>query len=158
MTIFSSFSANFPPHYHTILAINYVHASNRFTHLQQTWQIDGQNDNSVLTCAWGQVPWPHSLYSLSSGVTFSPLFAGDWPVRLYIDMTVRKSYHWKNSFENRPKAYTLLCIAKRSFFVHTWFILARQLFSTCSLAARRWPRNWTGANGFCLMYRWSNLD
>ena len=28
MTIFSSFSANLPPHYHTILAINCVHASN----------------------------------------------------------------------------------------------------------------------------------
>ena len=26
-----------------------VHASNWFTHLQQTRQIDGQNDNSVLT-------------------------------------------------------------------------------------------------------------
>ena len=49
MTIFSSFSANFPPHYHTILAINCVHASNRFTHLQQTQQTDGQSDNSVLT-------------------------------------------------------------------------------------------------------------
>ena len=45
----SSFSANFPPHYHTILAINCVHASNWFTHLQWTRQIDGQNDNSVLT-------------------------------------------------------------------------------------------------------------
>ena len=44
MTIFS---ANFPPHSHTILAINCVHASNWFTHL--TRQIDGQNDNSVLT-------------------------------------------------------------------------------------------------------------
>ena len=49
MTIFSSFSANFPPHYHTILAINSVHASNWFTHLQRTGRIDGQNDNSVLT-------------------------------------------------------------------------------------------------------------
>ena len=49
MTIFSSFSANFPPHYHTILAINCVHASNWFTHLQQTQQTDGQSDNSVLT-------------------------------------------------------------------------------------------------------------
>ena len=49
MTIFSSFSANFPPHYHTILAINCVHESNWFTHLQQT--------RSVL--------WIHSLaYSL----------------------------------------------------------------------------------------------
>ena len=38
ITIFSSFSANFPPHYHIILAINCVHASNWFTHLQQTWQ------------------------------------------------------------------------------------------------------------------------
>ena len=45
MTIFSSFSANFPPHSHTILAISCVHASNWSTHLQQTWQID----NSVLT-------------------------------------------------------------------------------------------------------------
>ena len=36
-------------HYHSILAINCVHASNWFTHLQPTWQIDGQNDNSVLT-------------------------------------------------------------------------------------------------------------
>ena len=35
MTIFSSFSANFPPHYHTILAINCVHASNWFTHRNQ---------------------------------------------------------------------------------------------------------------------------
>ena len=49
MTIFSSFSANFPQHYHTILAINCVHASDWFTHLQRTRQIDGQNDNSVLT-------------------------------------------------------------------------------------------------------------
>ena len=49
MTIFSSFSVNFPPHSHTILAINCVHASNWFAHLQQTRQIDGQNDNSVLT-------------------------------------------------------------------------------------------------------------
>ena len=44
-----SFSANFPLHYHTILAINCVHASNLFTHLQQTQQTDGQSDNSVLT-------------------------------------------------------------------------------------------------------------
>ena len=36
MTIFSSLSANFPPHYHTILGINCVHASNWFTHLQRT--------------------------------------------------------------------------------------------------------------------------
>ena len=49
MTIFSSFSANFPPHSHTILAINCVHALNWFTHLQQTRQIDGQNDKPVLT-------------------------------------------------------------------------------------------------------------
>ena len=49
MTIFSTFLANFPPHSHTILAISCVHASNWFTHLQQTRQIDGQNDNSVLT-------------------------------------------------------------------------------------------------------------
>ena len=49
MTIFSSFSANFPLHYHTILAINCVHASNWFTHLQPTRQIDGQNDNFVPT-------------------------------------------------------------------------------------------------------------
>ena len=49
MTIFSSFSANFPPHYNTILAITCVHASNWFTHLQQTRQIHGQNHNSVLT-------------------------------------------------------------------------------------------------------------
>ena len=44
MTIFSSFSANFPPHSYTILAISCVHALNWFTHLQQTRQIDGQND------------------------------------------------------------------------------------------------------------------
>ena len=49
ITIFSSFSANFPPHSHTILAINCVHASNWFTQLQQTQQTDGQRDNSVLT-------------------------------------------------------------------------------------------------------------
>ena len=47
MTIFSS--ANFPPHYRTILAINRVHAPNWFTELQPTQQIDSQNDNSVLT-------------------------------------------------------------------------------------------------------------
>ena len=41
MTIFSSFSINYTSHYHTILAINCVHASNWFTHLQQTRQIDG---------------------------------------------------------------------------------------------------------------------
>jgi len=45
--ILSSFSANFPPRYHTILTINCVHASNWFIHLQPTWQIDGQNDNSL---------------------------------------------------------------------------------------------------------------
>ena len=44
MTVFSSFSANFPPHY-TILAINCVHASNWFTHLQWTQQINAQNDS-----------------------------------------------------------------------------------------------------------------
>ena len=44
-----NFSANFPPHYHIILAINCVHASNWFTHLQRPRQIDGQKDNSVLT-------------------------------------------------------------------------------------------------------------
>ena len=53
MTIFSSFSANFPPHYHIILAISCVHASNWFTHLQQTQQTDGQSDNSVLTVQVG---------------------------------------------------------------------------------------------------------
>ena len=36
MSIFSSFSVNFPPHFHTILPINCVHASNWFTHLQPT--------------------------------------------------------------------------------------------------------------------------
>ena len=41
--------SQFPPHYHTILAINCVHASNWFIHLQQTQQTDGQSDNSVLT-------------------------------------------------------------------------------------------------------------
>ena len=46
MTIFS---ANIPPLYHTTLAINCVHASNWLTHLQRTRQIDGQNDNSILT-------------------------------------------------------------------------------------------------------------
>ena len=50
MTIFFSFLAgNFPPHHHTILAINCVHASNWFTHLERTQQINGQNDTSVLT-------------------------------------------------------------------------------------------------------------
>ena len=39
-TIFSSFSDNFPPHYHTILAIICNHA---------TRQTDGQNDNFFLT-------------------------------------------------------------------------------------------------------------
>ena len=39
--------SQFPPHSHTILAINCVHASNWFTHLHPTRQIDGQNDNSV---------------------------------------------------------------------------------------------------------------
>jgi len=46
MTIFFSFLANFPSRHHTILAINCVHASNWFTHLEQ---INGQNDTSVLT-------------------------------------------------------------------------------------------------------------
>ena len=41
--------SQFPPHSHTILAINCVHASNWFTHLHPTRQIDGQNDNSVLS-------------------------------------------------------------------------------------------------------------
>ena len=36
---------------HIILAINCVYASNWFTHLQPTLQIDGQNDNSVNTVA-----------------------------------------------------------------------------------------------------------
>ena len=60
MTIFSSFSANFSPHYHTILTINCVYASNWFTHLQPTWQIDGQNDNSVLTV------WERSHHSVGN--------------------------------------------------------------------------------------------
>ena len=51
MTIFSSFSAlsqlSSINYYHTVLAINCVHASNLFTHLQQAWQTDGHNDNSV---------------------------------------------------------------------------------------------------------------
>ena len=38
MTIFPSF---------ILCQINCVDASNWFTHLQQTWQVDGQNDNSV---------------------------------------------------------------------------------------------------------------
>ena len=50
MAIVFSFSANFPPHYRTILAINCVHALNWFTHLQPTQQIDGQNDNSFFYC------------------------------------------------------------------------------------------------------------
>ena len=66
MTIFSSFSANFPPHYHTILAVNCVHASNWFTHLQPTQQIDGQNDNSVLTV------------SLTTTIVRQPLFFLAW--------------------------------------------------------------------------------
>ena len=49
MTVFCLFSANFYPYYHTILAINCVHASNWFTHLQQTQQTDGQSENSFLT-------------------------------------------------------------------------------------------------------------
>ena len=53
MTIFSSFSANFPPHYHTILTINCVHASNWFTHLQLM-------DNSVLTVWTSKVPMDKS--------------------------------------------------------------------------------------------------
>ena len=39
MTFVSSFLINFPSHYHTILAINCVHASNWFTHLERTQQL-----------------------------------------------------------------------------------------------------------------------
>ena len=39
---------------HTILTINCVHASNWFTHLQQTQQTDGQDDNSVLTVLYNE--------------------------------------------------------------------------------------------------------
>ena len=42
MTIFSSFSANFTPHYHTILAIN-CPCIKLVTYLLQTRQIDGKN-------------------------------------------------------------------------------------------------------------------
>jgi len=35
VAIFSSFPANFPPQYHTILVIKCVHASNWFTHPQE---------------------------------------------------------------------------------------------------------------------------
>ena len=51
MTIFSSFSANFP--YHTILEINCVHASNWFTHLPPTWQTDDQM--TILLLLWYSV-------------------------------------------------------------------------------------------------------
>ena len=44
-------------HYHTILAINSVRASNWFTHLQQMQQIDGQNDNSVFTVCGCVAGW-----------------------------------------------------------------------------------------------------
>ena len=52
MTIFSSFSDNFPPHYHTILAINCVHALNWFTHLQPTRSTMVKMTTSFLLCRW----------------------------------------------------------------------------------------------------------
>ena len=48
LATWQSFPHSQPTFFH-ILAINCVHASNWFTHLQWTWQIDGQNDNYVLT-------------------------------------------------------------------------------------------------------------
>lgn len=48
MTIISSFSANFPPDYHTILSVNCVQASTWFTHLQPTQESECQNDNSCI--------------------------------------------------------------------------------------------------------------
>ena len=48
MTIFSSFSANFPSHYHTILAITILHSFMIISN-ELTRQIDGKNDNSVVT-------------------------------------------------------------------------------------------------------------
>ena len=80
MTIFSSFSANFPPHSYTILAISCVHALNWFTHLQQTRQIDGQNDNSVLTV---QVCIQHHLCSTYKGL---------WRLVVVCDSVVK---HWQ---------------------------------------------------------------
>ena len=84
MTIFSSFSANFPPLYHTILAINCAHASNWFTHLQRIRQIHGQNDNSVLTvtsdckpetrCDQFRVPYSPS----NVGNQVPPIFPSVW--------------------------------------------------------------------------------
>ena len=58
-------ATNFPPHYHTILAINCVHASNWFTHLQQTRQIGGENDNSVLNMHACRIPARGLSFSLS---------------------------------------------------------------------------------------------
>ena len=72
MTIFASFSANFPAHHHTILAINCVHASNWFTHLQPTWQNDGQNDNSVLTV------WERGHWVGNQGAIQLSLMHGQW--------------------------------------------------------------------------------
>ena len=63
MTIFSSFSANFPPHYHTTLTINCVHASNWFTHLQPIWQSSNWCSKWEFCCyfvyimAYGSTPY-----------------------------------------------------------------------------------------------------
>ena len=99
MTFFSPFSANFPPHYHTILAINCVHASNWFTHLQQIWQIDGQNDNSVLKCVW-------SSWSINKPTIFKKVCL-EWPTQTLLNLirldgfTVMEDYNFKSPHYQR---------------------------------------------------------
>ena len=81
MTIFSSFSVNFTPCYHTILAINCVHASNWFTHLEQTQQIYGQNDNSVLTVLiyiYMYIGKTERLFGLKTGIGMISSFKNFW--------------------------------------------------------------------------------
>ena len=156
MTIFSLFSANFPPHYHTILAINYVHASNRFTRSSAT----------NMTNWWSKWQFCSYLCMGSGPLTTLSIFTiigSDIFTSLRRRLACETIY-WYDSTEIIPlekllrkpaKGLYIAVYSKVIFFVHTWFILARQLFLTCSLTARRWPRNWTGANGFWVMvYAW----
>jgi len=124
MTIFSSFSASFPPHYHTILAINCVYESNWFTHLQPTWQIDGQNDNSALTV---YLPACRTSFRKSRWYSFNPKMRT--PIR-----TVRAEYRkeqwcWKTPWNktapdlSNPSLYLrlviiLLYFGYRYYYLH----------------------------------------
>ena len=90
--------ANFSPHYYTILTINCVHTPNWFTHLQPTGQIDGQNDNSVLTVhqlTSTQVDTVPQLSAYNSGIiAIPPIMTHCSPHSIDTDLHSASTLYW----------------------------------------------------------------